>query len=57
LQKYEFIKTENIPQLEDSKFDPGVVTDIAKNILSFLKNKATKEGHTYWLFKGNVVLV
>lgn len=52
VQKYEVIKTEDIPHLEDSKFDPGVVTEIAKNILSFLKNNATKEGHTYWLYKG-----
>ena len=52
LQKYEVVKTEDIPKLEDSKFDPQVVTDIAKNILAFLKNNATKEGHTYWLYKG-----
>ena len=24
---------------------------VAINILSFLKRNATKEGHTYWLFK------
>ena len=38
----------------NSQFDPQVVTDIAKNILSFLKTNATKEGHTYWLYKGKM---
>ncbi|XP_052773839.1 erythroid differentiation-related factor 1-like isoform X1 [Mya arenaria] len=52
VKQYEIIKTEDIPDLENSKFDPQSVTDIAKNILSFLKNNATKEGHTYWLYKG-----
>ncbi|XP_053407087.1 erythroid differentiation-related factor 1-like isoform X2 [Mercenaria mercenaria] len=52
VQKYEIVKTEDIPHLENSRFDPCVVTDIATNILSFLKNNATKEGHTYWLYKG-----
>lgn len=52
LQKYELIKTEDIPNLRNSQFDPNMVTDIACNILSFLKSNATKEGHTYWLYKG-----
>ncbi|XP_062611260.1 LOW QUALITY PROTEIN: erythroid differentiation-related factor 1-like [Saccostrea cucullata] len=52
VQKYELLKTENIPNLKDSEFDPHMVTDIACNILSFLKSNATKEGHTYWLYKG-----
>jgi hypothetical protein len=51
-QKYELIQTEDIPNLKDSEFDPHMVTDIACNILSFLKSNATKEGHTYWLYKG-----
>ncbi|XP_013404698.1 erythroid differentiation-related factor 1 [Lingula anatina] len=51
VQKYELFKTEEIPNLESSKFSPTVVKDIAQNILSFLKSNATKEGHTYWLFK------
>lgn len=46
------MKTEDIPNLEDAKFAPKVIKDIAQNILSFLKANATKEGHTYWLFKG-----
>ena len=46
------LKTEDIPNIENSEFDPVVVTDIAKNILSFLKTNTTKEGHTYWLHKG-----
>ncbi|KAK7498450.1 hypothetical protein BaRGS_00010404, partial [Batillaria attramentaria] len=51
VQKYELIKTEDIPKLEGSKFDPQLVKDIACNILSFLRNSATREGHTYWLYK------
>lgn len=52
VQKYELIKTEDIPHLKYSQFSPKVVKDIAQNILSFLKSNATKSGHTYWLFKG-----
>lgn len=52
VQKYELIKTEDLPNLENSKFSPKVIRDIAQNILSFLKANATKAGHTYWLFKG-----
>lgn len=52
VQKYELIKTEDLPHLENSKFSPKVIRDIAQNILSFLKANATKAGHTYWLFKG-----
>lgn len=52
MQKYEMIKTEDIPHLENSTFSTRVVKDIAQNVLSFLKSNCTKEGHTYWLFKG-----
>lgn len=52
VQRYELIKTEDLPHLPNSKFSPKVVRDIAQNILSFLKANATKSGHTYWLFKG-----
>lgn len=52
VQRYELIKTEDLPHLPNSKFSPKVVRDIAQNILSFLKSNATKAGHTYWLFKG-----
>lgn len=52
VQKYELIKTEDLPYLEDSQFSPQVVKNVAQNILAFLKAKATKAGHTYWLFKG-----
>lgn len=52
VQKYEIIKTEDLPDLEDSKFSPKVIRNVAQNILSFLKQNATKSGHTYWLFKG-----
>lgn len=55
LQKYEMIKTEEIPNLENSNFSTKVIKDIAQNILSFLKSNCTKEGHTYWLFKGKLM--
>lgn len=53
VQKYEMIKTEDIPHLENSTFSTRVIKDIAQNILSFLKSNCTKEGHTYWLFKAS----
>jgi len=34
-------------------FPVQVIHDVAQNILSFLKANCTKEGHTYWLFKGS----
>ncbi|KAK6328677.1 hypothetical protein J4Q44_G00006550 [Coregonus suidteri] len=52
VQKYEMIKTEDIPDLENSTFSTRVVKDIAQNILSFLKSNCTKEGH-YWLLKAS----
>ncbi|KAG8224567.1 hypothetical protein J437_LFUL002171 [Ladona fulva] len=52
VQRYELIKTEDLPHLPNSKFSPKLIRDVAQNILSFLKSNATKAGHTYWLFKG-----
>ncbi|CAG9794690.1 unnamed protein product [Diatraea saccharalis] len=52
VQKYEPMKTEDLPNVENSKFSPKVIRNVAQNILSFLKSNATKAGHTYWLFKG-----
>ncbi|XP_037967622.2 erythroid differentiation-related factor 1 [Plutella xylostella] len=52
VQKYEPMKTEDLPNMENSKFSPKVIRNVAQNILSFLKANATKAGHTYWLFKG-----
>ncbi|XP_014260626.1 erythroid differentiation-related factor 1 [Cimex lectularius] len=52
VQKYELIKTEDLPHLAESRFSPKLIRDVAQNILSFLKSNATKAGHTYWLFKG-----
>lgn len=52
VQKYEFLKTENIPFLRNSKFSPQVIKNVAQNMISFLKSNATKCGNTYWLFKG-----
>lgn len=54
VQEYLLYKTEEIPNLENSKFKPQVIKDIAQNILLFLKTNATKEGHTYWLFRGYI---
>jgi len=51
VQKYELLKTEDLPTIDGSKFSPKIVKNIAQNILSFLKSNAAKEGHTYWLFK------
>ena len=53
VQKYEKIKTADLPFMENSQFSPKIVKDVAQNILSFLKSNCTKEGHTYWLFKSN----
>uniref|UniRef100_UPI00358EDA32 erythroid differentiation-related factor 1 n=1 Tax=Myxine glutinosa TaxID=7769 RepID=UPI00358EDA32 len=53
VQKYEMIKTEDIPDLETSRFSTRVIRDIAQNVLSFLKANCTREGHTYWLFKAS----
>jgi hypothetical protein len=52
VQRYELIKTEDLPTLDGSRFSPKIVKNIAQNVLSFLKSNAAKEGHTYWLFKG-----
>jgi hypothetical protein len=52
VQKYELIKTEDLPYLENSQFSPKIIRNVAQNILSFLKSNATRAGHTYWLFKG-----
>ncbi len=55
VQKYELIKTDDLPRLPGSQFKPGIIKDVAQNILSFLKSKATKAGHSYWLFKGKII--
>lgn len=39
--------------MENSQFSPTIIRNVAQNILSFLKQNATKSGHTYWLFKGH----
>ncbi|VDM40323.1 unnamed protein product [Toxocara canis] len=49
VKEYEVIRTEDIPKLESSKFDPEVLRNIAGNLVEFLQEHATKEGHTYWL--------
>lgn len=45
VQKYELIKTEDLPYLENSNFSPKVIRNVAQNILSFLKRNATKAGN------------
>lgn len=57
VQKYELIKTEDLPYMEDSNFSPMLIRDVAQNILAFLKSNATKAGHTYWLLKGQKSLL
>ena len=51
VQSYEMYKTEDIPDLSDSKFSPIVIQNLASNILKFLQANAVKEGNTYWLYK------
>uniref|UniRef100_A0A2C9M859 Erythroid differentiation-related factor 1 n=1 Tax=Biomphalaria glabrata TaxID=6526 RepID=A0A2C9M859_BIOGL len=51
VKKYEVMRTEDIPNLENSRFDPNEVLDIAQNIMSFIRRNAAVEGHTYWLYK------
>ena len=57
VQKYELIKTEDLPHMCENQFSPTLVRDVAQNILAFLNTRATKEGHTYWLFKGKLCIV
>ncbi|CAM4821998.1 unnamed protein product [Rotaria magnacalcarata] len=52
VQSYEIVKTEELPYREGCEFPANVIRNLATNLLSFLKANATKEGHTYWLFKG-----
>ncbi|CAF5142874.1 unnamed protein product, partial [Rotaria magnacalcarata] len=51
VQSYEIVKTEELPYREGCEFPANVIRNLATNLLSFLKANATKEGHTYWLFK------
>eukprot|EP00116_Pleurobrachia_bachei_P003637 sb/3463899/ len=51
VQGYDLFKTEEIPELSDSRFDPVVIKDLASNVLKFLKAHCVKEGHTYWLYR------
>ena len=52
VKNYEIFKTEDLPNLgPQARFNVDSVMQVAMNILAFLKRNATKEGHTYWLFK------
>lgn len=53
-QEYELIRTEDIPHLENSKFDPLILRNVAENIIAFLQDKVAQEGHTYWLCHGKM---
>jgi len=55
VQKYELVKTEDLPSLNGSTFAPRNVCNIMQNILSFLKSNASGVGRTYWLFKGIII--
>jgi len=57
VQKYKVIKTEELPCLNGSTFSPKNVSDIMQNTLSFLKSNANRVGHTYWLFKGIIIIL
>lgn len=56
VQKYELVKTENIPDLKNVGFSTITMSDIVTNVLHFLKLNANKAGHTYWLLKGTSLL-
>ncbi|VDK83568.1 unnamed protein product [Onchocerca ochengi] len=49
VKEYELIRTEDIPHLENSQFDPLILRNVAENIVAFLQDKVAQEGHTYWL--------
>lgn len=55
VQKYELIKTEDLPCLNGSKFSPQNASYNIQNTLSFLKSNARSVGHTYWFFKGIII--
>ncbi|PAA89644.1 hypothetical protein BOX15_Mlig030558g1, partial [Macrostomum lignano] len=46
---FDIFSTDNFPRV--AGFDPDSVREIARSLVWFLKANATKEGHTYWLFK------
>ncbi|XP_025208738.1 uncharacterized protein LOC112604083 [Melanaphis sacchari] len=52
VQKYEQVKTEDIPYLNGSTFSPNLIHVNMQKIISFLKSNTCNVGHTYWLFKG-----
>lgn len=52
VQKYELVKTEDLPCFNDSTFSPNGISKYLKYILTILKSNAYYNGYTYWLFKG-----
>ncbi|XP_026807422.1 erythroid differentiation-related factor 1-like [Rhopalosiphum maidis] len=51
VQKYERVKTEDIPCLNGSTFSPNLINNNMQKLILFLRS-STIVGHTYWLFKG-----
>ncbi|KJH42535.1 hypothetical protein DICVIV_11475 [Dictyocaulus viviparus] len=52
VKEYEVLVKEEIPHIVGSEFDPMNLKNITENIMSFLSNNMTEQGHTYWLFRG-----
>ncbi|KAL7667513.1 hypothetical protein ACOME3_007478 [Neoechinorhynchus agilis] len=50
VQRYDFVRTDNIAPKPDAS-TAEMVQAYAPSILAFLKEKANRQGHTYWLFK------
>jgi len=57
VQKYGLIKTEDLPCLNGSTFSQQNASHNMQNVLSFLKSNANMAGHTYWLFKGIIIIL
>ncbi|KAI0987693.1 hypothetical protein GJ496_000977 [Pomphorhynchus laevis] len=51
VQRYDLIRTDEIPNMKGSEFFPGQIKTVASRLLKFLQENATKQGHTYWLYK------
>lgn len=49
MQEYELYRTNDLPK--ETGFDKDQILHIIRNLVMFLKNNITKEGHTYWLVK------
>ena len=52
VQGYQIVPTADIPSLSKPPFSPAVVEETASSVLQFLKDNATRDGGTYWVYKG-----